>query len=367
MTAVCVAVLLVVVFFFFWKKRRSIKQKNNHPKVEAFLNNHGSVALKRYCHSDIKKMTNSFKDKIGEGGYGVVYKGKLNDGQMVAVKVLTETKGDGEEFVNEVASISKTSHINIVKLLGFCFEGPKRALIYEFMPNGSLDKYICNGNPSKINYQLGWGTLYKIAVGIARGLEYLHRGCNTRILHFDIKPQNILLSNNFFPKISDFGLAELCTRKDSIISILGTRGTPGYIAPEVFSRAFGGVSHKSDVYSYGMMVLDMVGERKDADGGNSHTSEVYFPDSIYKCIEEEQDLGPLELMNDERECARKMKIVGLWCIQTRPSDRPAMRQVLDMLEGSLESLKIPPKPVLFFPPGSLHYSSTATVSEISNV
>ena len=218
---------------------------------------------------------------MGEGGYGDVYKGKLLDGQMVAVKVLNETKGNGEEFINEVASISRTSHINIVSLLGFCFEGPERALIYEFMPNGSLEKYIRNGNHSKTNCQLGWETLYKIAVSIARGLEYLHRGCNTRILHFDIKPHNILLSEDFCPKISDFGLAKLCTRKDSIISMLGTRGTPGYIAPEVFSRAFGGVSHKSDVYSYGMMVLDMVGGRKDVDGGSSHTSEIYFRDSIY--------------------------------------------------------------------------------------
>ncbi|KAJ9708235.1 hypothetical protein PVL29_000340 [Vitis rotundifolia] len=361
--AVGIGVLLAVVFFFcFWRNCKSIKRTKNHPNIEAFLRNHGSLALKRYRHSDVKKMTNSFKDKIGEGGYGDVYKGKLLDGQMVAVKVLNETKGNGEEFINEVASISRTSHINIVSLLGFCFEGPKRALIYEFMPNGSLEKYICNGNHSKTNCQLGWETLYKIAVGIARGLEYLHRGCNTRILHFDIKPHNILLSEDFCPKISDFGLAKLCTRKDSIISMLGTRGTPGYIAPEVFSRAFGGVSHKSDVYSYGMMVLDMVGGRKDIVGGSSHTSEIYFPDSIYKCIEEDEDLGLPEIMNGERECTRKMIIVSLWCIQTRPSDRPPMCQVLEMLGGSLQSLQIPPKPYLFSPPRSLQDSSTTTVS-----
>ena len=362
-TAVGIGVLLAVVFFFcFWRNCKSIKRTKNQPNIEAFLRNHGSLALKRYRHSDVKKMTNSFKDKIGEGGYGDVYKGKLLDGQMVAVKVLNETKGNGEEFINEVASISRTSHINIVSLRGFCFEGPKRALIYEFMPNGSLEKYICNGHHSKTNCQLGWETLYKIAVGIARGLEYLHRGCNTRILHFDIKPHNILLSEDFCPKISDFGLAKLCTRKDSIISMLGTRGTPGYIAPEVFSRAFGGVSHKSDVYSYGMMVLDMVGGRKDVDGGSSHTSEIYFPDSIYKCIEEDEDLGLPEIMNGERECTRKMIIVSLWCIQTRPSDRPPMCQVLDMLGGSLQSLQIPPKPYLFSPPRSLQDSSTTTVS-----
>ena len=182
----------------------------------------------------------------------------------MAVKVLNGLKDGGEEFINEVATISRTSHVNVVMLLGYCFEGRHRALIYEFMPNGSLDKFIYDGKSSTYR-QLGWEALDKIAVGIARGLEYLHRGCNARILHFDIKPHNILLDEDFCPKISDFGLAKLCSRKESIISLLGTRGTVGYIAPEVFCRNFGGVSHKSDVYSYGMMVLEMVGVRKNID------------------------------------------------------------------------------------------------------
>jgi serine/threonine protein kinase len=142
-------------------------------------------------------------------------------------------------------------------IMGFCFEGSKRALIYEFMPNGSLDKFIYKGNLLNANCELAWETLYKIAVGIAHGLEYLHKGCNTRILHFDIKPHNILLDENFLPKVSDFGLAKICARDESIISLLGARGTAGYIAPKLFCRNFGAVSHKSDVYSYGMMVLEM--------------------------------------------------------------------------------------------------------------
>lgn len=365
-TAVSVGFLLVVAFFSFFFRRKciSFKQTKNDPNIEAFLSHHGSLAPKRYHYLDVKKITHSFKDKIGEGGCGGVYKGMLSDGQIVAVKVLKETKGDGEGFINEIACISRTSHVNIVNLLGFCFEGPKRALIYEFMPNGSLEKFIRNGSPSQTNCQLGWETLYKIAVGIARGLEYLHRGCNTRILHFDIKPHNILLTEDFCPKISDFGLAKLCTKKDSIISMLGTKGTPGYIAPEVFCRTFGGVSHKSDVYSYGMMVLDMVGGREEFGGGSSESSEVYFPDSIYKKVEE--DVGVVEFMDEEREGTRKMMIVGLWCIQTRPSDRPPMGQVLDMLGGSLQSLQIPPKPSLSSPPRPMQASSSTTVSLISN-
>jgi serine/threonine protein kinase len=193
-------------------------------------------------------MTNSFKDKLGQGGYDDIYKGKLPDDCLVAVKVLCESECTGEEFLNKVASISRTAHVNIVTLLGFCFEGSKRALIYEFVPNGSLEKYIYDENQLNRSPHLGWEKNYYIAIGIAHGLEYLHRGCNTQILHLDIKPQNILLDQDFRPKISDFGLAKLCNRKESTMSLLGARGTVGCIAPEVFSRNFGIVSHKSDVY-----------------------------------------------------------------------------------------------------------------------
>jgi len=159
------------------------------------------------------------------------------------------------------------------------------------MPNGSLEKFIYEEkNPLKDDRQLDCKTLYDIAVGIARGLEYLHRGCNTIIMHFGIKPHNILLDDDFCPKISDFGLAKICLRKESIVSIFGARGTPGYIAPELFSRHFGGVSHKSDVYSYGMMVLEMVGRRKNIKVEVDCSSELYFPHWIYKRLELNQDL-----------------------------------------------------------------------------
>ncbi|KAK9277198.1 hypothetical protein L1049_006737 [Liquidambar formosana] len=310
---------------------------------------------------DANKGTN-MKEKSGEGGYGSVYKGKLHDGRLVAVKVMNESKGNGEEFVNEVASISRTSHVNIVTLLGFCFQGSKRALFYEFMPNRSLEKFIYE-TPLKGDRQLGWKTLYQIAIGIAQGLEYLHHGCNTRILHFDIKPHNILLDENFCPKISDFGLSKLCQKKESIVSMQGARGTAGYIAPEVLSRHFGGVSHKSDVYSYGMIVLEMVGGRKNIDVGVGHTSEIYFPHWIYKRLHEQSDqLGLHGVMNEEEnEKVRKMILVGLWCIQTYPSNRPPMNRVLDMLQGSLGSLQIPPRPFLSSPPRSPVDSSTTHV------
>ncbi|KAM3740818.1 hypothetical protein ACB098_08G128000 [Castanea mollissima] len=310
-------------------------ETRTHRDFEAFLRNYGPLAIRRYSYADIKTMTNSLNDKLGQGGYGSVYKGKLQDGSFVAVKVLIkETKGNGEEFVNEVASISRTSHVNIVTLKGFCIEGSKRALIYELMPNGSLEKFIYKGNPSNSNHQLGWETLYKISIGIARGLEYLHRGCNTQILHFDIKPHNILLDENFFPKISDFGLAKICPREKSIISMVGARGSTGYIAPEVVCRNFGEISHKSDVYSYGMMVLEMVGGQKNVDVSVDFSSEIYFPHWIYKQLE----------LNEE------LRLLGLL-------------KVVEMLEGSLNSLQIPPKPFLFSPPRrSPTKSSTIMVS-----
>ncbi|KAJ4709893.1 Receptor-like protein kinase [Melia azedarach] len=360
-SVICILIILAFCFMkrlsldnsiIFWKRKTK-----TYGVIEDFLRNYGSLAPKRYSYSDIKKMTNSFNHKLGQGGYGVVYKGQLHNARDVAVKVLNESKGNGEEFINEVASTSKTSHVNIVTLLGFCFDGHRRALIYEFVPNGSLEKFIYDKHS---NHKLNWKTLYQIAVGIARGLEYLHRGCSTRILHLDIKPHNILLDEDFCPKISDFGLAKIYPRKESIVLVTGARGTAGYIAPEVFCRNFGEVSHKSDVYSYGMMVFEMTG-RKNNNVGNNRSSDVYFPDWVCKCLETDEELALQGIENGEdKEYARKMIIVSLWCIQTIPSNRPTISSVVEMLEGSLESLQIPPRPYLSSPAISQADSSSST-------
>uniref|UniRef100_A0A1U7V3L5 Probable receptor-like protein kinase At1g67000 n=1 Tax=Nicotiana sylvestris TaxID=4096 RepID=A0A1U7V3L5_NICSY len=320
------------------------QRRGEHQNIESVLRQYGSLAPKAYSYSDIKKMTNSLQEKLGQEGYGGVYKGSLN-GRPVAIKILNETKGNGEEFINEVASISRTSHVNVVTLLGFCFNCRERALVYEFMPNGSLDKHIY-GEGSK----LGWEKLFEIALGIGRGLEYLHQGCNARILHFDIKPHNILLDEDFCPKISDFGLAKLCLQKESMISMLEARGTIGYIAPEVFSRNFGSVSHKSDVYSYGMMVLEMVGGRRNYSAERSNHSEVYFPRWAYQRLVTDEDINIQgSTTKEEKEIAKKMILVGLWCIQTDPSQRPPMSKAIEMLEGSLEAIQFPPKPFICSP------------------
>ncbi|XP_004512903.1 LEAF RUST 10 DISEASE-RESISTANCEUS RECEPTOR-LIKE PROTEIN KINASE-like 2.3 isoform X2 [Cicer arietinum] len=349
--------LLICITIFCFK----YKSTKNNQDIEAFLKTHEAFTLRRYKFSHIKKMTNNFKVKLGEGGYGAVYKGKLLNDCPVAVKLLKASKGNGEDFMNEVSSITKTSHVNVVALLGFCFEGRKKALIYELMSNGSLDKFIHNKGLETIGASLSLEILYQIAKGIARGLEYLHRGCSTRILHFDIKPHNILLDENFCPKISDFGLSRLCTKKESIISMSNARGTIGYVAPELWNRNFGGVSHKSDVYSYGMMLLEMVGGRKNLNVDASHTSEIYFPHWIYKKLDQGNDLRSNEVIaiEEEDEIARRMTIVGLWCIQTFPNDRPSMSKVIEMLEGNMNSLEIPPKPMLSSPTRTVPESSVS--------
>ncbi|KAJ6811338.1 LEAF RUST 10 DISEASE-RESISTANCE LOCUS RECEPTOR-LIKE PROTEIN KINASE-like 2.1 [Iris pallida] len=338
----CYYLIYICCYYLIYRK----KTLNNDKNVENFLKKHGSLAPKRYKYSDVKKITESFRNKLGQGGYGSVFKGTLIDGRFVAVKVLSDSKGNGEDFFNEIASTGRSSHVNIVNLLGFCSEGSKRALIYEYMCNGSLDKLICLKEPKTT---LRWEKLYQIAIGIARGLEYLHRGCNTRIVHFDIKPHNILLDEDFRPKISDFGLSKLCLRKDSILSMEGTRGTVGYIAPELFCRNFGVVSSKSDIYSYGMMVLEMVGGRENIPLDVQDTSETYFPFSIYKHLDHSGGLQAYGATAETEEVVRKMILVGLWCIQTMPQNRPSITKVIEMLEGSIDDLQVPPKPNLSFP------------------
>ncbi|EEC69892.1 hypothetical protein OsI_00294 [Oryza sativa Indica Group] len=329
----------------------------NTKNEEEMLKKCESLALKRYKYSELKKITKSFEDNLGEGGYGVVFKGRLQNGRMVAVKILTVSKGNGEDFLNEVMSISRTSHVNIVTLLGFCLEGPKRALVYEYMPNGSLKNYI---HSESSNLATGWEMLLKIAIGIARGLEYLHQGCNIRIIHFDIKPRNILLDHEFCPKIADFGLAKLCHLNESILSMAEARGTIGFIAPEVFSRGFGVVSTKSDVYSYGMLLLEIVKVRKNIKVIADNFSETFFPHWVYDHLVSE--MQRCETAYGTEEIARKMTIVGLWCIQMTPETRPSMSRVIEMLERSISELEMPPKPFLCSPIHSTNVSSYESVN-----
>ena len=339
-TMIGISCLLGYLIYKF--RRRHLSADDN---IEEFLRTHQNLQPIRYSYSHLKKMTNNFKNKLGQGGFASVYKGKLRSGHIVAVKMLTMSKAKEQDFINEVATIGRIHHVNVVRLVGFCVERSKWALIYDFMPNGSLDKFIFfDGEKSA---PLSWDRLYKIALGVGRGIEYLHQGCDMQILHFDIKPHNILLDENFTPKVSDFGLAKLYSTDESVVSLTAARGTLGYIAPELFYKNIGGVSYKADVYSFGMLLMEIVGKRRHMSVHEENLSEIFFPSWIHDKIKQGEDIEIGDAKEDDMKYMKKMVIVALWCVQMKPTDRPSMSKALEMLEGEVELLQMPPKPTLY--------------------
>ncbi|KAK2633131.1 hypothetical protein EUGRSUZ_L00529, partial [Eucalyptus grandis] len=309
----------VAIFLIYKYKRRHLAMDKN---IEEFLQAHNNFLPVRYSYSNIKKITGNFKHKLGEGGYG-----------------------PWRRFINEVATIGRIRHVNVVQLIGFCFEGSKQALVYDFMSNGSLDKQIFTEEGDEF---LDYNKIYEIAFGVAKGIEYLHHGCDMQILHFDIKPHNILLDKNFTPKVSDFGLAKLYPIDHSIVSMTTARGTLGYMAPELFYKNIGGVSYKADVYSFGMLLMEMASRRKNVNAYAEHSSQIYFPLWVYDRVNEGKSVEMEEVVEEEKKVIKKMIISALWCIKLNPNHRPPMNKVLEMLEGDIGNIQMPPKP-LFYP------------------
>ncbi|KAB2011984.1 hypothetical protein ES319_D09G057600v1 [Gossypium barbadense] len=302
-TLIGVSSLIIVVVFKFRRRHLCVDDT-----IEEFLRMQNKLMPIRYSYSDIKRMTESFKDKLGQGGFGSVFKGKLRSGHLVAIKLLELSKSQGQDFINEVATIGRIHHVNVVRLVGFCVEGSKQALVYDFMPNSSLDKVIFS---KEKDISLSWEKLSEIAIGVAQGIEYLHQGCDMQILHFDIKPHNILLDENFTPKVSDFGLAKLHAIDNSIVSLTAARG-----------------------------------RRRNLNAQARQSSEIYFPSWIYDRFDRGEDLEVEDATESQKKTVRKMIIVAFWCIQIKPTDRPSMSEVLEMLGGDVELLEIPPKPFL---------------------
>jgi len=329
----------ISLLIYKWRKRHW----SMYECIELYLQQNNLMPI-GYSYKQIKKMVRGFKEKLGEGGFGTVFKGNLRSGPCVAIKMLVKSKGNGQDFINEVASIGRIHHLNVVQLLGFCFEGSKRALVYEFMPNGSLDKFIFSKEGSK---KLSCSQIHDISIGVARGIAYLHHGCEMKILHFDIKPHNILLDENFIPKISDFGLAKLYPLENSIVTMTAARGTIGYMAPELFYKNIGGVSYKADVYSFGMLLMEMASKRKNLNAKAEHSSQLYFPFWIYDQFGQEGEIEIEDVTEEENKILKKMIVVALWCIQLKPDDRPSMNKVVEMLEGDVESLEMSPRPTLY--------------------
>ncbi|XP_031501289.1 rust resistance kinase Lr10-like isoform X5 [Nymphaea colorata] len=332
-------------------------------KVEKFLIDCETLTTTRYTYNDIIRMTSKFKHKLGQGGYGSVYKGWLINGTPVAVKLMEKSYNDGDEFCNEVATIGRIHHVNVVRLLGFCVEGSRRALVYDFMENGSLEKFT---DTTVAGHCLLRERLHDIALGIARGIEYLHQGCDQRIIHFDIKPHNILLDHDYTPKISDFGLAKSYSKERSTVTITEGKGTIGYVAPEIFYGNSRHVSHKTDVYSFGMLLIAMIGMKEKIGPTDGASSEAYFPQWIHTTLSNNKRFEGIA--NGQAEIVRKIATIALWCIQWNPIDRPCMKEVVRMLESSTSSLTMPPNH--FYPvvdPPEFQVVDSSSTSECSGL
>jgi len=292
----------------------------------------------RFTNQQLRIATDNFSYLLGTGGFGAVYKGSFSNGIMIAVKVLHGSSGkrNDQQFMAEVGTIGKIHHFNLVRLYGFCFERNLIALVYEYMGNGSLDKFLFQENMN-----LGFEKLQEIAIGTAKGIAYLHEECQQRIIHYDIKPGNILLDNNFNPKVADFGLAKLCNRENTHITMTGGRGTPGYAAPELWMPF--PVTHKCDVYSFGILLFEIIGRRRNHDINLSESQE-WFPMWVWKKYDAEQVnelVAACGIEDQNIEIVERMVRVALSCVQYRPETRPIMSVVVQMLEGLVEI----PKPL----------------------
>lgn len=328
-TLIAILALVYLGFRLACKSKKAQKPSQEISDEDNFLDNVSGMPI-RFSYNDLLLATNNFSEKLGQGGFGSVYKGVLLDGSQVAVKKLEGIGQGKKEFRTEVTIIGSIHHIHLVKLKGFCAEGSYRLLVYEYMSKGSLDKWIFKNNQE--GNKLSWEKRFDILLGMAKGLAYLHEGCDVKIVHCDIKPENVLLDDNFQAKVSDFGLAKLMTREQSHVFTV-VRGTRGYLAPEWITNY--AISEKSDVYSFGMVMLEIIGGRKNYDL-EEISEKVHFPSYAFKMMEErklneilDSELGEYE--NDEKVFTAIK--VALWCIQGDMQMRPSMSKVVQMLEG----------------------------------
>ncbi|KAG6754764.1 hypothetical protein POTOM_040558 [Populus tomentosa] len=294
----------------------------------------------------LETATNNFdiSKKLGQGGFGAVYRGKLPDGLEIAVKRLSKTSGQGlEEFMNEVVVISKLQHRNLVRLLGCCVEGEEMMLVYEYLPNKSLDAFLFD---SLRKGQLHWERRFDIINGICRGLLYLHRDSRLRIIHRDLKPSNILLDRELNPKISDFGMARIFCGNEDQVNTTRVVGTYGYMSPEYLMK--GRFSEKSDVFSFGVLLLEIAwklwNEGDITALVDPAISDPCFQVEIFRCIQ-----------------------IGLLCVQEMAKDRPAVSTIASMLNSEIVDLPPPKKPAFVERQSSLDTESITQNQKINSI
>ncbi|KAJ0239579.1 Gnk2-homologous domain-containing protein [Hirschfeldia incana] len=338
-----VLVLLLIAGYCFFTKRKK-EAYDTAPASDDEISSTDSLQLD---YRTIQAATNDFSESnnIGRGGFGEVYKGTFPNGTEVAVKRLSKTSGQGEtEFKNEVAVVAKLQHRNLVKLLGCCLEGKERILVYEYVPNKSLDYFLFD--PAKEG-QLDWILRYKIICGIARGILYLHQDSRLTIIHRDLKASNILLDADMNPKIADFGMARIFGMDQTEESTKRIVGTYGYMSPEYAMR--GQYSMKSDVYSFGVLVLEIISSKKNSsffetDGAQdlvTHAWRLWRNDT------------PLDLVAPVvRHSCQINKVVrcihiGLLCVQEDPANRPTLSTIVMMLSSNTVTLPVPKQPKFF--------------------
>ncbi|KAL1195156.1 Cysteine-rich receptor-like protein kinase 28 [Cardamine amara subsp. amara] len=339
---VLVALLAIWLFLVLrWKKKKS-GDRNRGSRAEDEFSDSLLVDFET-----LKEVTDDFspENELGRGGFGSVYKGVYTGGQEIAVKRLSSTSGQGDiEFKNEILLLAKLQHRNLVRLLGFCIQGEERLLVYEFIKNSSLEKYIFDLEKRKL---LDWGMRYKMIGGIAKGLLYIHEDSRYRIIHRDLKASNILLDQEMNPKIADFGLAKLFDTDQMSTNRFTSRiaGTYGYMAPEYAMH--GQISVKTDVFSFGVLVIEIITGKKINNGrSNDDENAEDLLSWVWRCWREDIILSVIDpsLTTGSRNEILRCIHIGLLCVQESPANRPTMDSVVLMLNSHSYTLPTPSRP-----------------------